>query len=70
MLYAILRLITKIATRIFFKSLQVKGQKNAPKKGALMVVANHPILKIKWFYNKYNKKAPFSKWREGFGERG
>lgn len=42
MFYQILRLITKIATRIFFKSLQVKNKQNAPKEGALIVISNHP----------------------------
>ncbi len=42
MLYQILKLISLLATRVFFKSLQVKNKQNIPKKGALIVISNHP----------------------------
>ena len=42
MIYAFLKLIVKIATRIFFKKISVNNKKLIPKEGPLIVVANHP----------------------------
>jgi 1-acyl-sn-glycerol-3-phosphate acyltransferase len=42
LLYNLLKIILKIALRIFFKSLKINSKENAPEKGALLVVANHP----------------------------
>ncbi len=42
MLYNLLKFILKIALRVFFKSLKINNKENAPQKGALLVVANHP----------------------------
>ncbi|MCU0389800.1 MAG: lysophospholipid acyltransferase family protein [Thermoflexibacter sp.] len=42
MLYQFLRLIVLIAIRIFFKSIHLKNVENVPRKGAVILVANHP----------------------------
>jgi glycerol-3-phosphate O-acyltransferase / dihydroxyacetone phosphate acyltransferase len=42
MLYALLKVITQIALRVFFKSLKIKNRELLPDKGPLIVVSNHP----------------------------
>jgi 1-acyl-sn-glycerol-3-phosphate acyltransferase len=42
MLYHFLRLIVLIAIRVFFKSIHLKNIDHIPKKGALILAANHP----------------------------
>ncbi len=42
MLYQFLRFIILIAIRLFFKSIRLKNIRNVPKKGALILAANHP----------------------------
>ena len=42
MLYAIVRILLKITSKFYFKTLQVKGLENVPKKGPVFLVANHP----------------------------
>ncbi len=42
MLYSFLRLIVLIAIRVFFKSIRLKNIHHVPKKGAIILVANHP----------------------------
>lgn len=42
MLYQFLRFIVLIAIRVFFKSIRLKNIDHIPKKGALILAANHP----------------------------
>ena len=42
MLYALFRFIFRISARFYFKTFQVKGAENIPKKGPVFIVANHP----------------------------
>lgn len=42
MLYQFLRFIIFVAMRLFFKSIRLKNIENIPKKGALILAANHP----------------------------
>lgn len=42
MLYNLLKIIFGISLRVFFKSLKINDKENAPEKGAMLVVANHP----------------------------
>jgi glycerol-3-phosphate O-acyltransferase/dihydroxyacetone phosphate acyltransferase len=42
MLYQILRLIIFIAVKIFFRSAHIRDVDNVPKKGGLLLAANHP----------------------------
>ncbi|QHT67760.1 glycerol acyltransferase [Rhodocytophaga rosea] len=42
MLYALLRLVVKIALRVFYTNVEVKTKAPIPAKGPLIVVANHP----------------------------
>ncbi|MBX2842375.1 MAG: lysophospholipid acyltransferase family protein [Flammeovirgaceae bacterium] len=42
MIYAFLKLIVKIALRIFFKEISINNKQFIPKKGPVIVVANHP----------------------------
>jgi 1-acyl-sn-glycerol-3-phosphate acyltransferase len=42
MIYALLRLIVKIALRVFYTNVEVKTKAPIPAKGPLIVVANHP----------------------------
>ncbi|WP_020529208.1 lysophospholipid acyltransferase family protein [Flexithrix dorotheae] len=42
MIYALLKLIVKIALRIFFKEISVNNKHFMPRKGPVIVVANHP----------------------------
>ncbi|MEM1134327.1 MAG: lysophospholipid acyltransferase family protein [Bacteroidota bacterium] len=42
MVYAFLKLLVKLATRIFFRRITINNKLFIPKKGPLIVVANHP----------------------------
>jgi glycerol-3-phosphate O-acyltransferase / dihydroxyacetone phosphate acyltransferase len=42
MLYTLLKIITQIALRVFFKSLKIKNRALIPSQGPLIVVSNHP----------------------------
>lgn len=42
MLYQFLRFIVLVAIRLFFKSIRLKNLDKVPKKGALILAANHP----------------------------
>jgi len=42
MLYQFLRFVILVAIRLFFKSIRLKNLDKIPKKGALILVANHP----------------------------
>ncbi len=42
MLYSFLKLLMRITTRIFFRSIVIRNQELVPKDGPLMVLANHP----------------------------
>lgn len=42
MLYALIKVLVRISTAIFFKRIVVEGRDNAPVRGPAIVVANHP----------------------------
>ena len=42
MIYSLFRILLKITSKFYFKTLQVKGLENIPKTGAVFFVANHP----------------------------
>ena len=42
MLYSFLRSLFRLAVRLFFYKVEVNGLENAPRKGPLIIVANHP----------------------------
>ncbi len=42
MLYYLLRFLFRVTNTFYFKSFQIKGGENIPKKGAVLFVANHP----------------------------
>ena len=42
MLYPILKLIAKVALKVFFKSIKIKHKDLIPQQGPMIVVANHP----------------------------
>ena len=42
MIYKTIKLLFGLAVRLFFKSIEIEGQENIPKKGPLILVANHP----------------------------
>jgi 1-acyl-sn-glycerol-3-phosphate acyltransferase len=42
MLVAILKLLMRITTRVFFKKISIRNRNMIPDKGPLMILANHP----------------------------
>lgn len=42
MLYALIKVLVRISTAVFFKRIVVEGRDNAPVRGPAIVVANHP----------------------------
>ena len=42
MFYQILRFLFRITNKFYFKTLQINGLENIPKKGPVFLAANHP----------------------------
>ena len=42
MIYALLKIITKLALKVYFRKIHIKGLEHIPKDGPLIIVSNHP----------------------------